>query len=237
MEIWKPIPLYEGLYEINNLGTVKSLSKIVENSKVRIITKERILKPELRNGYLRVSLCKDGRYKKYFIHQLVCMTFLNHTVNKYEKVVNHIDNNRLNNNVDNLEIVSQRENTIHSKDKLKTSSKYIGVSWHKPTKKWQAYFNVKKDRFYLGSFENEEDDSKAYKDAVLSYENDNKSFVKKQSNKTSKYKGVSWHKNNKKWVSQIQINGIKKCLGYFMTEEEAANAYQKELNNSGRTTN
>lgn len=162
MEIWKPIPLYEGLYEINNSGTVKSLSKIVENSKVKITTKERILKPEMRNGYLRVSLCKNGKYKKFYIHQLVCMTFLNHTVNKYENVVNHIDNNRLNNNVDNLEVVSQRQNTAHSKNKSKTSSKYIGVSWHKSTKKWQANIRVKEKKIYLGLFKTEEDAYKAY---------------------------------------------------------------------------
>jgi hypothetical protein len=75
-------------------------------------------------------------------------------------------------NVDNLEVVSQRQNTAHSKDKTKTSSKYIGVSWHKSTKKWQANINLKDKRIYLGLFKTEEDAHKAYQTKLKSINND-----------------------------------------------------------------
>lgn len=104
-EIWKYIKGYEGLYQVSNLGRIKSLK--------RNTTKGRILKPLLQNnGYYSVTLCKKGIKKVKSIHRLVCLEFLNNDFNFPQ--VNHKDGNKLNNNINNLEWCSAKYNTIHS---------------------------------------------------------------------------------------------------------------------------
>ena len=83
-----------GLYQVSNLGRVKSLG----NSKTR---KEKILKPEIRTGYYSVNLCKSGKRKKHRVHRLVAQAFIENPKNL--PVINHIDENKLNNCVENLE--------------------------------------------------------------------------------------------------------------------------------------
>jgi hypothetical protein len=147
MEQYKAIKGFEGLYEVSNFGNVKSLNRIVLRSDGRKRTiKERLLKGSKNNcGYLVVCLLKGGNEKQFQVHQLVAITFLNHTPNGNKIVVDHIDNNPL--------------------------------SGH------------------------------------------------------SKYIGVTWDNNAKKWRSSIYVNGKSKYLGIFIDELKAANAYQKELNN------
>ena len=94
-EIWKPIKGYEGLYEVSNLGRVKSLV----NNKGQY--REKILKHNIRNGYPSVTLCKNKKLKSFAIHRLVAEAFLPNPDNL--PCVNHKDENRLNNFVDNLE--------------------------------------------------------------------------------------------------------------------------------------
>ena len=102
IEDWKDIIGYEGLYQISNFGNVKTLK----------YNKSKLLKGAVNNyGYRQVNLSRDGVVKSFKIHQLVATHFLNHVVNGYQKVINHIDFDRLNNVVSNLEIVSPRENT------------------------------------------------------------------------------------------------------------------------------
>ena len=106
MEEWKDIKGYEGLYQISNKGRVKSLG----NNKTK---KEKILKPRKCNGYFSVRLCKKGEKPKPFdIHRLVAEHFLPNPDNL--PVVNHKDENKLNNNVENLEWCTFAYNTIYS---------------------------------------------------------------------------------------------------------------------------
>ena len=95
MEEWRDIKGYEGLYQVSNKGRVKSLG----NNKTK---KEKILslKPS-NNGYIRVYLCKNGKQKPFSVHRLVAQAFLLNPNNL--PVVNHKDENKLNNNVENLE--------------------------------------------------------------------------------------------------------------------------------------
>jgi len=99
-EIWKPVVGYEGLYEISNLGKVKSLK----------YGKERILKSSKNKvGYLMVSLFKDGKHKIYKVHRLVASAFIpNNDLFKTE--VNHKDENKENNNIENLEWCTHKYN-------------------------------------------------------------------------------------------------------------------------------
>ena len=114
MEIWKDIAEYEGLYQVSNKGRVKSLERKVWNSGNQSYQtiKEKILKPcKNSDGYLLLNLYKDGQRRPYFIHRLVADTFIPNP-NEY-KEVNHIDENKENNNVSNLEWVTRKENINH----------------------------------------------------------------------------------------------------------------------------
>ena len=96
--IWKPIPGYEGLYEVSNDGQVRSLFRY-----------KKILKPSpITNGYLTVELWKGKKRKRIGIHRLVAMCFCDNPNNK--PFVNHLDETRTNNRADNLEWVTHVEN-------------------------------------------------------------------------------------------------------------------------------
>jgi hypothetical protein len=161
-EIFKDIPEYEGLYQVSNLGNVKSLAREMVKGKRKFISKEKILKLGKDGaGYYFVNLYKNGKIKNFKIHKLVAITFLNHIPDRYRIVVDHIDNNPLNNRLENLQLISQRQNT--SKDRINGSSKYIGIYWNKKANKWMALISINGKRKYLGIFSDELDAHEAYK--------------------------------------------------------------------------
>jgi len=98
-EQWLPIEGYEN-YMVSNLGNVKNVKK------------NRILKKGDRNGYLRVTLTRDGKKKLATLSRLVAIAFIPNTGNKKE--VNHINGDKYNNSVYNLEWVTPHENIIHA---------------------------------------------------------------------------------------------------------------------------
>ena len=162
-EIWKDIPNYEGYYQVSNLGNVKSLARF-NNLGKRV--KERVLKNLVHTtkGYLVVRLSKIGLVKTKQIHQLVAEAFLNHKPNGHKLVVNHKNFNREDNRVENLEIITNRENT--NKKHKKSKSKYIGVTWHKRVNKWTAQILYKRKNIHLGCFNNEIDAHNAYQNKL-----------------------------------------------------------------------
>jgi hypothetical protein len=161
MEIWKDIPNYEGLYQISNLGRVKSLGRIIINGKGKsFVSKEKILKyNKSSNGYSYVVLYRKSKTKIKSIHQLVAMVFLNHTPNGHKLVVDHINEIKTDNRLENLQIISQRENVSKLK---KGTSTHTGVYWHKPTQKWLASIRINGKRKYLGLFKCETSAGLAY---------------------------------------------------------------------------
>ncbi len=109
MEIWKDISGYEGYYQISNKGNVRSLDRFdgVHDRQGTII------KPHMKhNGYLQVGLRKHNTRKWISIHRLVAIHFIENPDNKPQ--VNHIDGNKQNNNVENLEWVTAKENQNHA---------------------------------------------------------------------------------------------------------------------------
>ena len=108
-EVWKPVVGYEGMYEVSNLGRVKSIPR------KGTIKKERFLNPNDNGcGYLKLCLCNSGMKTKY-VHILVAESFLNYKSNKGVIVVDHIDSNKKNNILSNLRILSNRENILRGK--------------------------------------------------------------------------------------------------------------------------
>lgn len=121
-EKWLPIKEYEGYYVVSNFGNVKSVERKVKNKNSYRIVKERILKPSISNkGYYLVALSKNSKSHTFAIHKMV-MEHFNRCAFDYE-VINHIDHNKLNNNISNLEYITQKENCIkaieYGKVKLK----------------------------------------------------------------------------------------------------------------------
>ena len=113
-EVWKDIEGYEGLYQVSTCGNIKSLAKPRKNGNGRSYTqKEKLLKQTFTStGYKKVELYKDGKRKGFKVHRLVAIAFIPNPDNKPE--VNHIDGNKINNNIDNLEWVTSSENSIHA---------------------------------------------------------------------------------------------------------------------------
>lgn len=112
MEIWKDIKGYEGYYQISNFGKVKSLKRMRRFRGGLALINERIMKPKIHSGYYRIGLCKNNKIKTFNIHRLVALSFI---PNPYKKrTINHIDCNKANNNVNNLEWNTHKENIKHA---------------------------------------------------------------------------------------------------------------------------
>jgi len=220
IEIWKDIAGYEGRYQISSLGQIKILN-------FRRTGKEKIMKGFIyKDGYKGVSLSIGTTKKTFRVHQLVAMAFLNHTPCGFKLVVNHINFIRTDNRVENLEIIKPRENT--NKKHIKSSSEYVGVSWHKIINKWVANIFINGKNKHLGCFKTEIEASDYYQKSLKYYMN-GKEVISKKPIYNVESKGVSFHKKNKKFIASIKIQGKKIHLGCFKDEIDASNAYQKAL--------
>lgn len=105
LEVWKDVKGYNGLYQVSNIGRVKSLK--------RNTARERIMKlKETRDGYLNVNLCKQGNVATKKVHRLVAENFIPNPNNKYS--VNHINGNKKDNRVENLEWATATEQAKHA---------------------------------------------------------------------------------------------------------------------------
>ncbi len=185
-EIWKPIPEYEGLYEISSWGNVKSLQRMV-GYRIKGFYKElpeKILVNHIRGTYEFVNLYKNNIRDSQNINVLVAKAFLE----DYNKLllVNHKDKIKSNNYYKNLEMVSSRENITYSVNKRLTSSNYTGVCVtyktikEKKYKQIHAEISVYGKKIWLGSFKTELDAYQAYLDALKKYGLTNKYATENQ---------------------------------------------------------
>lgn len=151
-EIFKTIEDYPS-YEVSNLGRVKSLERLAKYKDTFRSVKGKILNPYVNDrGYRVVSFGK----KKIKVHQLVAVAFLNHKIDGLNKVVDHIDNNKSNNRVDNLQVISQRENVV------KDSKSKVSRGVFKAGNKFAARIMINNKYKYLGVFESVKEASEAY---------------------------------------------------------------------------
>lgn len=115
-EFWKPIPGYEGIYEVSSTGMVKSLPRS-SSGKVSVKTERTLSSVDDGKGYRTIKLCKNGKIRRFFIHRLVALAFIQNPENL--PFVNHKDENPSNNNVDNLEWCTQRYNVNYGNSLIK----------------------------------------------------------------------------------------------------------------------
>lgn len=108
MEVWRDIKGFEGFYQVSNSGRLRSLDR--ESCGKRYVGK--IISSKCRNGYVVDILCKDGKKKTCRRHRLVAEAFIPNPEEKPE--INHLDGDKSNNCVDNLEWATHRENTNHA---------------------------------------------------------------------------------------------------------------------------
>ena len=153
-EIFKPVKGFEGLYEISNYGRLRNMRKIMKMYRIN-------------SGYLAAKLVKEGQRTSVLIHRLVAQEFLPNPDAKKE--VNHINQEKTDNSVDNLEWVSSQENKKHSYEtgwttyntpstgvKLGKSSKYHNVLWDNSRNKWVGAVRHNKKNHYQKRFDSEE---------------------------------------------------------------------------------
>lgn len=114
MEVWKEIPDYNGLYYASNTGKIKSIDRMIrfKNNKLRLHKGRELKQFKSKWGYLYVVITINNKEYKEKVHRLVAKAFIPNPKNKLQ--VNHIDCNKENNNVDNLEWCTPSENMKHA---------------------------------------------------------------------------------------------------------------------------
>jgi hypothetical protein len=168
-EKWKEVPKFN-LYECSNTGFIRN-----KNTK-------KILKFFRQNsGYYQVDLHKDGYRKRFLVHRLIAITWISNP-NNY-KYINHIDGNKINNNISNLEWCTNSENIKHARKtglnpynnptrglklsgQRKGASKYFGVCFDKSRNKWKTSIVWNKQIFGQKRFDSELEAAK-YRDEII----------------------------------------------------------------------
>lgn len=176
-EIWKEIPNFEGYYEASNKGKIRSMQRSVPNSEKgsRLSkAKEIAQNSTTRSNYLYVQLWKHNKVHRMSVHRMVALTFIPNPLSKSE--VNHIDGNKINNLVDNLEWVTSSENKRHAfkiglrkndahvakqiGTKYNAVSKYHNVTYDKSRNQWKASIKVEGKMLFQKRFKYEDDAAK-----------------------------------------------------------------------------
>lgn len=128
IEIWKDVVGYEGLYQVSNFGNIRSCDKIIKREGYRdYVLRSKLLKQSNHSeGYLVICLTRNSKYVNKFVHQIVADAFI--PLIKDSNDINHIDGNKKNNCVSNLERCTRKENINHAYQTLKRKSNTIITS-------------------------------------------------------------------------------------------------------------
>jgi len=176
VEEWRPVVGYENLYEVSNLGRIKSLDRLIDGRERTGTVYKRLKKGRILNGrksthgYIYIEL-KPRVYKHRVssVHSVVAMAFIGPRPDGYD--IDHKNNIRSDNRAENLEYVTRQENLRRGQNcalKSDKISKFIGVTWSKSKMKWQASIDIPKrlgvkfQSINLGYFDNEDDAGECY---------------------------------------------------------------------------
>jgi len=150
-EIWMDIKDYP-YYQVSNLGNVRSLR----------YNKIKLLKQQTRKDDYKIIIIYNNKGKyTTSVHKLVYQTFNNIKLSGYYHHIDHINNDRGDNRLENLQILSARENSLKINLSNKTS-KYKGVCWDSHKKRWKACIRINSKQKTLGVFKTEEEAHNAY---------------------------------------------------------------------------
>jgi hypothetical protein len=225
IEEWKDVPDYEGLYQVSDLGRIKSLEKPRKKStnNPNSFVRERIMKGSLGKRYLNTALYKDGFSKSFLVHHLLSIAFLNFKPNMGNIIVDHINNIPTDNRLINLQLITRRHNTL--KD-VKSKSEAVGL--YEKNGFFNVTIRINGISCALGSFRDKNEAIKKHKEAfdLLENKQDISHLIKKKTNKTN-FKGV--YAINHRFTSQIRHNGFTRNLGTYSTLKEASDAYHLAL--------
>ena len=148
IEIWKDIKNFEGNYQISNFGNIKNVKTL------------RILKAGTdSHGYKIVSLSRDGKIKYPRIHRLIALAFIPNPKNK--TCIDHINNKKLDNRLNNLRWVTSQENNRNRSIGKRNTSTIKGVYFIQKSNKWRAHITINGKKIHLGYFQNIEDAKEA----------------------------------------------------------------------------
>lgn len=167
---WHPF-FYNGLetnIEVTRCGRVRRVPKDwIKLKYYKDVYEVDLAKRSLtKGGYMQLGVCIiNFNMKTFLLHKIIASVFLNHNIHGRVFVIDHLDSNKINNHVDNLRVVTFRENC--SKEKTIKSGLPAGVSYanHSKTKKYRSFFWIKTLR-HIGYYSNVEEASRAYQDAV-----------------------------------------------------------------------
>lgn len=220
-EIWKDIPGYEGRYKVSSLGRIKSLKRMVNFAGHEREVEEKIREGvKSRNGYWRITLSKDYKNKTYTIHSIVAKAFIPNPENL--PCINHINSDKDDNSVANLEWISHKNNTRHY---------YLNTAKNiTPKEKVVELFELFKRGYNINEVSRISGITKTtihgylYGERVV-YGIDFSAF---RVLKKHKYKGVIPYGD--KWRARVTINGKRHYLGNFNTEDEAIAACENFKN-------
>ena len=153
IEEWRPVVGYEGLYEVSNTGQIRSFDRYVKYSNGRIhLHKGKVLSPiKDKDGYLQVNLCYNGKIHQIKVHRIVAQAFIPNPNNLPQ--VNHKDEDKTNNSVDNLEWCTVKYNNNYGsrKDKARDTAIKNGYwtglrSGLSKKEYYQKYYQDNKDK-------------------------------------------------------------------------------------------
>lgn len=236
-EEWRDVPNYEGYYQVSDLGRVRSLDRVITYSNGQ----KRFYKGRIRDGsinkygYRQTTLTVNDKGRNFRFSQLVAMAFLGHKPDGNNLVIDHVNGDKSDDRVENLQIVTHRANTttcFRSNDGS-FSSEYAGVSWAKKLSKWLARIEHNGVSVHLGYYNTEIEASNTYQEALSKIKDGSFNPDDYKPDFSSKYKGVSFMKARDKWQAYIKINGKQKHIGLFPTEILAHQAYQAKLKEIG----
>jgi hypothetical protein len=227
VEVWKDVPNYEGLYQVSDLGRVKSLPMLKNssrNTQKTFLTNEKILKQSFKDKkYLRLNLGRKINAKPFCVHKLVAMAFLNYFSNPKKICVDHINNISTDNRLINLQIISIRENS--TKDR-KNKSGFKCVYYKK--NKYVLSIQYLGRKVFLGSFSNANEANEKYNEVIslINQDKDISHLIKSKSN-INGFKGVKKELN--KFQARIYYKSKFYSLGNYDTPEEAGKVYEQAL--------
>lgn len=209
--IWKPLEGFESSYEYSNLGELRSVDRIVVRPNgVKVPLKGKLLKPIYRKQYYSYDVQVKGKRTRYELHRLVWQWYNGEIIGSDE--IHHKDEDKLNNDISNLELIAKRMHMYEHKKAI-VRSVYPGVSWYSDRQKWGAQIYFKKRSICLGYRENEDDAYLLYYKALKEFNEGldlNLLYPKKVA-----FGGVYKVKNRYKAIYK------KQYLGSFVSIEDA----------------